>query len=68
MKALVTAVVFLLIASGVTFADVNTDWDKTIDFSVYKTYSWPKVKTPNELWDKRVMTAIDSALQSKRWV
>ena len=56
-----------LIVSAFAFAGTNTDWDKTVNFSQFKTYTWIKVKTPNDIWDKRVMDAIDAQLQAKGW-
>jgi hypothetical protein len=58
---------FMLTIVGAAFAGTNTDWDKTVNFSQFKTYTWIKVKTPNEIWDKRVMDAIDAQLQAKGW-
>ena len=63
----VCIVLCLLVASTFVFAKTSTDWDKTVNFSQFKTYSWIKVKAPNEIWDKRVMDTIDAQLQAKGW-
>lgn len=47
--------------------DVHTDYDKKVDFSQYKSYSWAKVHTSNPLWQDRVKDAVDSELQAKGW-
>jgi hypothetical protein len=57
----------MLIVTAAAFAGVNTDFDKTVDFSKFKTYSWIQVKTPNEIWDKRVTDSIDAQLAAKGW-
>jgi hypothetical protein len=41
---------------------VKTDFDRSADFSKYKTYSWEKVETPDALWVERIKSAVDSAL------
>ena len=51
----------------VALADVKTDYDKKVDFTQYKTYSWGKVETENPLWQSRIMDAVDRTLQQKGW-
>ena len=46
---------------------VKTDYDRSADFSRYKTYSWEQVQTQNPLWVDRVKTAVNSALGAKGW-
>lgn len=63
-----TSLIFLamLLMSMTAFSrDVTTDFDRHVDFSRYKTYSWAKVDTPNSLWDQRVKDAVDRELQAK---
>jgi len=60
-------IICTLIVAAAAFADTNTDWDHSVNFAAFKTYSWEKVKTPNEIWDKRVVDAIDAQLQAKGW-
>jgi hypothetical protein len=66
---LVSGVVTLSMAASLALAiDVNTDFDKDVDFSKYKTYSW--AHTPdsgNQLSDKRIVESIDGQLQARGW-
>jgi hypothetical protein len=48
-------------------ADVRTDYDHSVDFSHYHTYSWIGVKAGNSLWQDRIMHAVDSQLAAKGW-
>jgi hypothetical protein len=56
-----------LLAISAFAVNVVTDYDHNTNFSQYKTYSWAKVKTPNELWDGRVKEAVDKVLKEKGW-
>ena len=57
-----------LLFAGVSFAQqVKTDYDRSADFSQYKTYSWEKVQTQNPLWVSRIKDAVNSALTAKAW-
>ena len=44
---------------------IKTDFDRTADFSRYKTYSWEKVQTQDPLWVDRIKAAVNSALAAK---
>jgi hypothetical protein len=46
---------------------VKTDYDRTVNFDQYKTYSWQKVETKNPLWVDRIKSAVDAALTAKGW-
>lgn len=46
---------------------VKTDYDRNVDFHQYKTYSWGKIQTENQLWVRRIKNAVDSELTSKGW-
>jgi Domain of unknown function (DUF4136) len=48
-------------------AKTSTDYDHTVNFSQYKTYSWLKVKAGNSLWGDRVKQDVDSQLAAKGW-
>ena len=62
---LIGLALFLPIAS---FAQqVKTDYDRSANFSQYKTYSWKKVQTPDPLWVDRIKAAVDAALAAKGW-
>ena len=59
------AIVLLLVAASI--ADVHTDYDRSVDFNQYKTYSWEKVQTADPLWVDRIKEAVDSRLAAKGW-
>jgi hypothetical protein len=60
-------VLVILIGSVVTLnAQVKTDYDHSVAFSSYKTYTWLKVQGGDSLWDDRIRTAVDSQLWRKR--
>jgi hypothetical protein len=66
--SLTLAVAFLLAFAGVAHADsVKTDYDHSVDFSQFHTYSWGSVKTPNPFYVDRIKQAVDSQLQAKGW-
>jgi hypothetical protein len=57
--------VALLLASASFAQQVKTDYDRSADFSHYKTYSWEKVQTQDPLWSGRIKEAVNSALAAK---
>jgi hypothetical protein len=58
----------VLLAATASFAQqVKTDYDRSTDFSRYKTYSWEKVQTQDPLWVDRIKEAVNSALAAKGW-
>jgi hypothetical protein len=67
MKAL--AITFALAAGSMMAlaGDVHTDYDHTIKFSQYKTYSWGKVQTTDPFYVSRIQQAVDGQLQAKGW-
>ncbi|HEY6293707.1 MAG TPA: DUF4136 domain-containing protein [Terriglobia bacterium] len=57
---------FLLTAGSAFGQKVNVDWDKTANFSSFKTYAWAKgTPSPNQLVDQRITNAIDAQLAAK---
>jgi hypothetical protein len=64
---LVLLLLSLLTISALAFAGAKADWDRSVDFGKFKTYSWISVKTSSDIWDKRVMDAVDAQLQAKGW-
>jgi len=60
-----TAAGALLFATAVFGQHVKTDYDRTADFSQYKTYSWEKVQTQDTLWVDRIKGAVNAALTPK---
>jgi len=55
----------LVLATGSFAQQVKTDYDRSADFSQYKTYSWEKVQTQDPLWVGRIKEAVNSALTAK---
>lgn len=46
---------------------VKTDYDRNIDFSSYRTYSWGQVHTEEPLVVDRIKAAVNAALAAKGW-
>jgi hypothetical protein len=58
----------MLLAATASFGQqVKTDYDRSTDFSHYKTYSWQKVQTEDQLWVDRIEQAVNAALAAKGW-
>ena len=65
LGALPIAVAFAVSGCGSSM-QVNTDYDKTANFSALKTYSWREgTPLPNPLMGDRVVAAVDAQLQAK---
>ena len=60
-----TATGALLFATAVFGQHVKTDYDRTTDFSQYKTYSWEKVQTQDPLWVERIKSAVNAEMTAK---
>jgi hypothetical protein len=57
-----------VLAATSSFAQqVKTDYDRSADFSRYKTYSWEKVQTQDPLWVDRIEEAVNTQLAAKGW-
>ena len=48
-------------------AQVKTDYDHSVNFSQYKTYSWIKVQAGDSLWADRIQQDVDAQLAAKGW-
>jgi hypothetical protein len=67
-RKIFASVGIMLLAATASFAQqVKTDYDRTADFNQYKTYSWQKVQSPDQLWVDRIKEAVNSALTAKGW-
>jgi Domain of unknown function (DUF4136) len=64
-KMFASAGLALLFATALSAQQVKTDYDRSADFSRYKTYSWEKVQTQNQLWVDRIKGAVNEALTAK---
>jgi hypothetical protein len=62
---LASAMCALLFASASFAQQVKTDYDRSANFSQYKTYSWEKVQTQDQLWVDRIKEAVNTALAAK---
>lgn len=49
------------------FAKTVVDYDHSVSFSKYHTYSWIAVNVQEPLWKDRVGKAIDAQLSAKGW-
>jgi hypothetical protein len=58
---------FLLSGTLSLAANIRTDYDHSVNFSNYRTYSWGTVKTSNPLNVSRVKAAVDKDLQANGW-
>src|ERR1700675_5037369 len=62
-----SAGIVFLFATASFAQQVKTDYDRSADFSQYKTYSWEKVQTQDPLWVNRIKDAVNAALTAKGW-
>lgn len=46
---------------------IETDYDHSINFSQYHTYSWGRVHTSDPFFEQRVRDAVNRDLQAKGW-
>lgn len=60
-----SAGIALFFASASFAQQVKTDYDRSANFSQYKTYSWEKVQTQDPLWVDRIKEAVNAALTAK---
>jgi hypothetical protein len=78
MKILIPFLTVLMIVfvSGCSSVTVKTDYDRTVDFSKFKTYRWASGKQINPddelekrpLVEKRIKRAVDQVLKEKGYV
>src|ERR1700719_3249724 len=64
-KIIAAVGIALVLATGSFAQQVKTDYDRSADFSQYKTYSWEKVQTQDPLWVGRIKEAVNTALTAK---
>ena len=62
-----SAGIALLFAAASFAQQVKTDYDRSANFSQYKTYSWQKVQTRDALLVNRIKDAVNGALAAKGW-
>jgi hypothetical protein len=64
----VLSVISLLLAAGSLAQDVRYNFDKSADFSKFKTYKWVPIKDAakvSDLVDKQIKDAVDAELATK---
>ena len=63
----ITLIAIAMISTTAFAQQVKTDFDRGADFAHYKTYSWEKVQTQDQLLVSRIKQAVDTALAAKGW-
>src|SRR5258708_6185328 len=67
-RKIFASVGIVLLSAAAAFAQqVKTDYDRSANFSQYKTYSWEKVQTQDPLLVDRIKEAVNAALTAKGW-
>jgi hypothetical protein len=66
-RSIFNSVGIALLFATASFAQVKTDYDRSADFSQYKTYSWQTVQSQDQLWVGRIKEAVNAALAAKGW-
>jgi hypothetical protein len=61
------ALVAVLFSIPALAEKIETDYDHSVNFSQYHTYSWGHVHSTNPFFEKRIRDAVDHELQSKGW-
>jgi len=62
-----TALALGLMPLAARAQQVVTDYDHSVHFSQYHTYSWGHLHCSDPLFEPRIKDAVDQALQSKGW-
>jgi hypothetical protein len=69
LSKIAASVVLTLVLATIAFAqDIKSDYDHSVNFGQYKTFSWEKVQTKDPLLVDRIKDAVDSALSAKGWM
>src|ERR1700756_3770239 len=67
-KKVIVLIGLALFLANASFAQqVKTDFDRALNFSQYKTYSWEKVQTADPASVGRIKAAVNAALAAKGW-
>jgi uncharacterized protein with gpF-like domain len=59
--------IVFLVAGKLSAQEVKTDYDRSANFTQYKTYSWEHVKTKDPLDIDRIKNAVNATLSAKGW-
>jgi hypothetical protein len=66
LTAAIPLAITLAVAGCGSSMTVNTDYDRSANFSALKTYTWREgTKLPNPLMNDRLIAAVDAQLQAK---
>lgn len=69
MKKFVSLSIFVFMLAACSSINVNSDYDKQVDFTVYKTYAFHKTGIDkaeiSDLDKKRILRSIDEAMTAK---
>jgi Domain of unknown function (DUF4136) len=66
-RTLVLLTVLLILGSAFVLGSVQTDYDRTLDFSRLHTYEWGRIQAKDSLWEDRIRQDINQQLQAKGW-
>jgi hypothetical protein len=65
-RTIIASVGIVVLCASASFAQqIKTDYDRGANFSQYKTYSWEKVQTQDQLWVDRIKEAVNTVLAAK---
>ena len=65
-RTIFATVGIVLLCAGMSSAQqVKTDYDRNANFSQYKTFSWQKVQTADQLWVSRIKEAVNASLTAR---
>jgi hypothetical protein len=62
-----TFITAISLTAGLCLAELHTDYDHSVNFANYHTYSWLKVSAGDSLWADRIKSDVDNALMAKGW-
>jgi hypothetical protein len=63
--SMLSVAIIMLMTIPAVAQQVKTDYDRSANFSQYKTYSWSDVKTADPLLVDRIKSAVNSTLSAK---
>ena len=67
-RIILTAALAIVVLSIPALAQkVETDYDHSVNFTHYHTYSWGHILATDPLFEQRMRDAVDRALQAKGW-
>jgi hypothetical protein len=67
MASVVCAAMLSITPAARAQNDMRADWDHSVDFSKYNTYSWGRVKVSNDFDAARIKEAVNGNLGERGW-